>query len=762
MLNVTTLRKPPLWLALAALVLLAGAALSLPRWQHAIDVGAEQPVPVNGEGPGYYNYFGFHDVEQAQQRHFRWTSAESATITFPYALRQGPLTLELALCGCGSQQASQAQAVISASYVATLPLDNTWRVYRIAVPPHAHPDYGVMVELRAPLWATADGRRVGVAVDGIALRQAARAPFAGPLSVVAALLCVVLLRRSPWDATIVVVCWALGNALYRPQMVPREALVCILVLGAALLLRVASPNPLTSLANGAIACWLAFAPQLLGYWVIDDAFISFRYAQHLMQGDGLVFNAGERVEGYTNFLWTALISAAMRLSLDPIVVTLVLTLALAFVVLALTYRLGLLLAPPLWCWAALPLLAFSKPFLLYTAQGSGMETALFSALLLAAMLAFARRRWALAGALTALAMLTRPDGVVLAGVYSAFVAWGVYRRRLPRRSLWYIGAAGALFAPYFVGRWLYYGYPLPNTFYVKVGGSAGQIARGALYLWEFCRKYLLAISGACGALAAVWALRRRQGSSGVYAFAVGVKDADKRGQTRAAPADAAGALDLLPIAAFTGAFLLYVVAVGGDWMYGYRFFVPVLPPLAILSVAGAAALFAGRARVLRHAYVALVAVALVAAARIPDQSDSGGVALAPNDTVRFTRRYRAAGRLINALTAPDASVAVEAAGALPYYAERPTIDMLGLNDAYIAHTPAQPSGAGVAGHEKIAPAYVLGRRPAIIPYYAARPYLTERPEFAANYRLEEFFGPEGGGIKLFVRNDVVLRQTPSH
>jgi hypothetical protein len=196
-------------------------------------------------------------------------------------------------------------------------------------------------------------------------------------------------------------------------------------------------------------------------------------------------------------------------------------------------------------------------------------------------------------------------------------------------------------------------------------------------------------------------------------------------------------------------------------MYGYRFFVPALPPLAILSVAGAATLFARQRRARALVYAGLLAVALVAALRIPDESDSGGVALAPGDTVRFVRRYRAAGLLVGALTEPDASVAVEAAGALPYYAERPTVDMLGLNDAYIAHLPPTPGGSGVAGHEKIAPAYVLGRRPAIIPYYATRPYLTERPEFAANYQLHEFFGPEGGGIKLFVRNDVALRGAPS-
>jgi hypothetical protein len=719
--------------ALAALIVLAGLMLSLPRWGRGVDVGAELPAPFNGEGPGYFNYFGFHEAElarQASQRAFRWTSDERATITFPYVLRQGPLTLELALCGCRGQRAP-AQVLINGGLAATLELGDAWRAYRIAVPPRAHPDYGVMVELRAPLWETADGRRVGLAVDEIALRQVGRAPFSGALSLLLAALCAALLWRSPAKALIVAACWAAGNALYQPQMLPREALVCALVLGAALLLWAASPNLLAAAANGLLACWLALAPQLLGHWLIDDAFISFRYAQNWVRGEGPVFNAGERVEGYTNFLWTALVAGALRLGLDPLVATLVATLALSFVILTLTYRLALRVATPAWAWAALPLLALSKPFLLYTAQGSGMETALFTALLLAAMLAFAHRRWALAGALTALAMLTRPDGAILAGVYGACVAWGVYRGELPARSLRYIAVAGALFAPYFAWRWLYYGYPLPNTFYVKVGGGSGQLARGALYLWEFARKYLLALSAAGGAIAAAWALRR--GKAGY------------------------GKLDLWPPALFAGAFLAYVVAVGGDWMYGYRFFVPVLPTLAVLSVAGAAALVSGRARVRGLAYAGLLALALVAALRIPDESDSGGVALAPGDTVRFVRRYRAAGLLVGALTAPDASVAVEAAGALPFYADRPTVDMLGLNDAYIAHLPAAPGGSGVAGHEKIAPAYVLGRRPAIIPYYAARPYLTERPEFAANYRLREFFGPEGGGIKLFVRSDIVLR-----
>src|SRR5262249_43827913 len=52
-----------------------------------------------------------------------------------------------------------------------------------------------------------------------------------------------------------------------------------------------------------------FGPWLL----VDDAFISFRYALNLARGQGLVFNPGERVEGYTNFLWTVLLAAGARL-----------------------------------------------------------------------------------------------------------------------------------------------------------------------------------------------------------------------------------------------------------------------------------------------------------------------------------------------------------------------------------------------------------------------------------------------------------------
>ena len=52
-------------------------------------------------------------------------------------------------------------------------------------------------------------------------------------------------------------------------------------------------------------------------FLCDDAFISFRYAENWVAGRGLVFNAGEQVEGYTNFSWTMLCALGMQLGIEP-------------------------------------------------------------------------------------------------------------------------------------------------------------------------------------------------------------------------------------------------------------------------------------------------------------------------------------------------------------------------------------------------------------------------------------------------------------
>ena len=84
-------------------------------------------------------------------------------------------------------------------------------------------------------------------------------------------------------------------------------------------------NPTQSVSKFQIVHWVTLGGILLfgvfsawqKRWLCDDAFISFRYARNMVDGHGLVFNAGEYVEGYTNFAWTLLMAAGMGLGVEP-------------------------------------------------------------------------------------------------------------------------------------------------------------------------------------------------------------------------------------------------------------------------------------------------------------------------------------------------------------------------------------------------------------------------------------------------------------
>src|SRR5690606_12048881 len=127
---------------------------------------------------------------------------------------------------------------------------------------------------------------------------------------------------------------------------------------------------------------LAFAWRIL--WIADDAFISFRYARNFARGLGLVYNEGEWVEGYTNFLWTLLLGLASKLGLDIPLTALFGNLAAFAATVLLAALLPARLAPK---HAVVPFaaiaLALAKPF--YTFAGSGLETMPIALLGLSAM-----------------------------------------------------------------------------------------------------------------------------------------------------------------------------------------------------------------------------------------------------------------------------------------------------------------------------------------------------------------------------------------
>jgi len=225
---------------------------------------------------------------------------------------------------------------------------------------------------------------------------------------------------------------------------------------------------------GAAAVLFALWRALALAWLSDDAFISFRYAAHLLRGDGLVYNVGERVEGYTNLLWTLLLAGAMALGFSPETSsqTLGITCWLGLVtVLAWGSRRPAARMPFAPLAAALVLLMHDYQ----TWATGGLETSLFTllavtGLLLASRPASGAGALAAAGALLAAAVATRPDGVLFAAAGVAG-AWLVHPEASPRRRLALAGAAaaplavaGAALVAFKLG---YYGDLFPTAFYSK-------------------------------------------------------------------------------------------------------------------------------------------------------------------------------------------------------------------------------------------------------------------------------------------------------
>ncbi len=211
----------------------------------------------------------------------------------------------------------------------------------------------------------------------------------------------------------------------------------------------------------------------------DDAYISFRYAENLADGRGLTFNQGEPpVEAYSNLLWVLLCAVIYRFGMDLPTVTPMLGLILGILIfqsLATLFRQRLL---PAW-QAAIPLLllAASGPFILYMI--SGLETALFTLLLITMLIAADRfvnkpdlrgSAWLLLCG--CLAALTRPEGVILFPVAALMLVRASERRR---PLLIASGVFVLLAVAYNVWRVSYFGEWMPTPFLSKGGGGAGLI-----------------------------------------------------------------------------------------------------------------------------------------------------------------------------------------------------------------------------------------------------------------------------------------------
>ncbi len=455
--------------------------------------------------------------------------------------------------------------------------------------------------------------------------------------------------------------------------------------------------PALPLLAGAAALffWLTLASWPL---TVDDAFITFRYAQNLASGQGPTFNPGEPpVEGTTSFAWLLLMTIPHLLHLDAVVFAKIVGVLATTALLFATFQAARRATPfLLGSWRLLPpaaavmLLCLMPVTAVHTV--TGMETAFFTLCLTAFLDAVGtlseKPRAAAAlrcGLLALLTGLSRPEGnlaVAVALVAAATLAPQLRRGRIP----WALAATyllpGAL---YMVWRWQYYGLPFPLPFYVKVTSSR---LGGTEEVLHFVRVHGLAI-GPLVALGLL-AMRRRQ----------------------------------LPMLLGAGTMIVFFLFPAHIMGYDQRYLFPVQPSLAVFTAMGFALLHrrigqeqnSGRSPTASQgrrgassrwlvgaALGAIYALGLVWAGSRYLSDIESQIASRRNYAWSLQHTAITLGKQLRAAMTDGGTpcLAVADAGAIPYYSTWRCVDLFGLNDATIARF----------GHD---PDYVMAQQPDMV------------------------------------------------
>ncbi len=378
-------------------------------------------------------------------------------------------------------------------------------------------------------------------------------------------------------------------------------------------------------------------------WVVDDAFILFRYAENLVEHGELNWNVGENpVEGYTGITLVSLIALAMKLSISPVLAAHIIGIACYFigaVLLILIFRgfnLGSVSALVLYCTA---------PFL-FTHVWSGLETTMFNTAILLAIYTFSIRKPAFfVGALIVLGF-TRPEGALISIILL------VLYRPISRRMLL------AWFVPcliYFLWRWIYYGQFLPNTFYAKF--SQGGISIENI---KVLREMVVTYLPLPGLLALIFIGREhfRKHKRLVIGTAV---------------------FSLIILFAYLSSRLMM--------NYSYRFFLPVY----ILSLVALGGILFRVKPTVKVVILTVLLVSLQTASNVDRKKMKKEIEYSSAHFKMLKDVHIAAGEFLRNCVPPGEWLVVHSdAGSIPYYSKLQTIDFGRLNDEYLArNVPCQ-------------------------------------------------------------------------
>ncbi len=478
--------------------------------------------------------------------------------------------------------------------------------------------------------------------------------------------------------------------------------------------------------------------------VIDDSFISYRYAENFAAGHGLVFNAGEKpVEGYSNFLWVIALTCAHLAGFDTVSASRILGVSCGIgILVVVAFIMRVVGSKPKDYTLAIAAVATAPALAVYAI--SGMETLFYTLLLVLFLYLFLLEeigslRVPLSGVVAGMVCLTRPEGFVVLSIFVPLRLLQAYRDPGKRRpvGIW-LAQIAIIFLPFLLLRYTYYGYLLPMPVYAKATGEylyrgVRQILGGGRYFVSFAKTYggggIFVLLLIC-CLKRLWQWRpMRHGFS---------------------------CPPLTLLAGFVVWYTLFVINVGGDWMPQFRFFVPLLPLVYLLISSPEFMLFSGRqyAAIFPATLIFfnLLQIPLVLSSTLANvEPYVQYAAISANPTL--PRHYQQIGSHFKGKT-----LATTECGMLPYYSQLKTLDMMGLNDDFIAMTFHHNRGFFDTRENAydVILNYVLGQQPDLVhvgsglrnnePYYRK---LLLSEAFVANYSLVEEYTV--GSDQFYVR-----------
>jgi hypothetical protein len=441
-----------------------------------------------------------------------------------------------------------------------------------------------------------------------------------------------------------------------------------------------------------ISSTIFYIDGVMYFTLVDDAMITMRYANNFANGFGIVWNIGESpIQGFTNLGWMLYLSLIHLLPVDSSKISLLVmssSIVILILLVSIIYKLTFYLSnsSKKTALVAAIITAFYFPLIFWSLRG--MEVGLITLLIfLSALYAFklenkSNTKYAfILGSLILLAIVVRFDSIIQIGLILLYLFLTTLKSKnyiinLIPAVFFVIGIAGLLLFQY-----IYFGDPLPNTYYLKVS-NIPAIEKALLGLDVFfdygVREILPLFLITVGGVIYYKELQNKK----IYLL-----------------------LSMFSIQ------VVYSIYVGGDYAEPYnrpqvdavnRFVTQGMPALfivfSIVIIKTIEDLLALKNRTQKEisnskALIIAASTLLVLSAESWYKNELDGAPLLKWDIWRATL-----GVHIKNNTSDTASIAVHAAGQIPYYSERKTIDLLGKSDPHVARIP--PATKFRPGHNK--------------------------------------------------------------